>query len=290
MTDRRTISLPDLGDIETGLGLSEATRALIGPALFIPLHHDGLVMGALAVARTIGSHAFGTHEVGVVSLFADQAALALHTIHLRSELDRLGVLEDRERIARDLHDTVIQRLFATSMSLETTLSLVPSSVARKRIDEGIVELHDTIRSIRTTIFDLGRAEVGPITTGARQEILGVASDAARGLGFAPTVRFAGAVNAAVSDHVLDQLLPTLRELLSNVVRHARASAVDVAVIVAQDISLTVADDGIGLGRPGEERHRGLANITDRAVTLGGVTRIEHLEPGTQVTWRVPLPA
>src|SRR5262249_975090 len=157
-------------------------------------------------------------QVSLVELFAAQAAVALSYSQARTELERMGMLEDRERIARNLHDTVIQRLFATGMVLEGTTPLVERAEARERLRQAVDDLDETIRAIRTTIFELEeQRRAGP---GLRSEVLDVVGEAASSLEFEPTVRFEGPVDATVSPEVAAQLVPTLREALSNIIRHA----------------------------------------------------------------------
>jgi PAS domain S-box-containing protein len=286
MAQKESISLPTLQDED--LDLDVAAIGGVGPTLFVPLCHGDRVLGVLVVAHAAGDHPFRDDEIQLVSLFADQAALALHTGQLRSELERLGLLEDRERIARDLHDTVIQRLFATGMSLQASIPLAASSDLRERIDRSITDLDDTIRSIRTTIFDLQRSTPSTQASGARSQILQLASESSRSLGFEPTVHFVGAVDAALDDHVLLELIPTLREALSNVARHAHAGRVAVSLVVDDEITLTVTDDGVGIPESRIPGSKGIANITERAEKLGGRANFGRPEGGgTQLVWSVP---
>jgi PAS domain S-box-containing protein len=265
----------------------EVTRGL-GPALFVPLRHGDHVLGELVVVHRVGDQPFREDEIRLVNLFADQAALALHTSQLRDEVERLGLLEERERIARDLHDTVIQRLFATGMSLQALAPLAGSPQARARIEQSITDLDDTIRSIRTTIFDLQRIESAESQRGAREQVIDLASDASRGLGYEPRVEFSGPVDAVVDETVLAELLPTLREMLSNVARHAHAKRVEVLLSAGDEIVLSVTDDGVGIAGEVPTGGRGLLNMRERAGRLGGDVHFERpATGGTRVRWRVP---
>ncbi len=285
MRDAQLIALPG---VERDPAVAHLAQGF-GPTLFVALHHRDVVLGVLVVARPPGDQPFRLEEIRSVQLFADQAALALHTSSMRSEIERLHLLEERERIARDLHDTVIQRLFATGMRLQALLTQARPAEVRGRLEQSISDLDDTIRSIRTTIFDLQRAEPAAPGSGARDAVMVVVAESTRGLGFEPTVRFEGPVDAAVGEEVLAELLQALREALSNVARHAAAARVAVAVAVADQIELTVSDDGRGFpgGRPAGGR--GLDNMAARAAMLGGRLQVEGSElGGTRIVWRVPI--
>jgi signal transduction histidine kinase len=201
----------------------------------------------------------------------------------------LALVEDRKRIAVDLHDTVVQRLFAAGLALQGALRALPPSPATERIEAAIGVLDDTIRQIRTTI--LGLDGPGHLGGGLRAEILAVTAEAATTLGFTPRLRLEGPLDAAVDDTVAGHLLAVLREALSNVARHARASRADATVAVAGGhLRIEVRDDGIGPGaglRPGG---RGVVNVAHRAACLGGTM---SLLPGTDgrgtaLRWWVPL--
>jgi signal transduction histidine kinase len=208
---------------------------------------------------------------------------------MRTEIERLELLEERERIARDLHDTVIQRLFATGMTLQSSLAQVGPADVRERLEQSVTDLDDTIRSIRTTIFDLQRTESADTGSGARETLAAVVAESARSLGFEPSIRFVGPVDAAVGDATLAEMVPTLREALSNVARHAAATAAVVTLSADDEVELTITDDGRGMpgGRPAGGQ--GIDNMAARARRLGGRMRLEDAEPeGTRVVWRVPI--
>ena len=213
----------------------------------------------------------------------------------RSEegLRALEMANERDRIARDLHDLVIQRVFGVGMRLNALLPSVSAEVADK-LHDVVAELDNVINDIRTTIFDLQASE--SLADGLRQSVLRLAADAGERLGFQPHVRFHGPVDTVVDRGAGEQMLAVLRESLSNVIRHAQAHAVhvDVVATVGGDLELTVADDGIGLG-PAEARRAGfgLTNMGVRAATLGGECEVRAVDGdgdgvGTVVEWRVPL--
>jgi signal transduction histidine kinase len=287
MRDAQLITVPSLE--ERAVGTDAPLARGLGPTLFVALHHSDVVLGVLAVARPPGDQPFRLEEIRSVELFADQAALALHTSSMRTEIERLELLEERERIARDLHDTVIQRLFATGMTLQSSLGQVGPPGVRERLEQSITDLDDTIRSIRTTIFDLQRTESADTGSGARETLAAVVAESARSLGFEPSIRFVGPVDAAVGDDTLAEMVPTLREALSNVARHAAATAAVVTVSADDEVELSVTDDGRGMpgGRPAGGQ--GIDNMAARARRLGGRMRLEDAEPdGTRLVWRVPI--
>jgi signal transduction histidine kinase len=203
---------------------------------------------------------------------------------------RLAVYQDRDRIARDLHDLVIQRLFATGMSLQgaTRLPGVSDDVT-ERITRAVDELDETIKEIRQTIFALHEPVEGPNST-LRGRIMRETAQSAASLGFEPAVRFVGAVDSAVSPNTAEQLLAALREVLTNAAKHAEASRVDVVVELAgDDVVMTATDDGVGLPSDGPGRKSGMANIAARAQEIGGSCEAVRVaqDGGTRVVWRAP---
>jgi signal transduction histidine kinase len=205
---------------------------------------------------------------------------------LRETAEHMGMIEDRERIARNLHDTVIQRLFATGMALEGTAPLIERPEARARLERAVEDLDETIHAIRTTIFEL--EERRQARSGLRREVLEVVSQAGANLGFEPAVRFEGPVDAAVSDGLAAQLLPTLREAVSNVVRHAKATRLDVTLDASDEVVLRVVDNGVGVTASGSSKGNGLRNMRERAEALGGGLQLgTGSAGGTALTWHVP---
>ncbi|MDO8732224.1 MAG: GAF domain-containing protein [Actinomycetota bacterium] len=223
--------------------------------------------------------------------FADQATLALRVAEARSSAERIALSEDRDRIARDLHDLVIQRLFASGMALESSTRLVDSPIASERIHRVVDELDTTIREIRTAIYSLQNySQEGNRPSGLRSRTLEVAQAAAESLGAMPTVQFEGPVDAVVSAHVTAQVEAVLVEGLSNVARHAAASRVQVTIAATTDeLQVVIVDNGVGI--PTTARRSGLANLSARAAALGGTCLIVNPdEGGTRLLWCVPLRA
>ncbi|GGL27623.1 PAS domain-containing sensor histidine kinase [Planomonospora parontospora] len=195
------------------------------------------------------------------------------------------VLTDRERIARDLHDMVIQRIFGAGLALQATAGMIRHPQAEDRLRKVIGELDVTIHELRTAIFNLQHPPQQETTL--RAAILQLTTEAAERLGFSPAVAFDGPIDSAVPDEVAVQLLAVLREALSNIVRHARASRAEVLLSAGSDLALEVTDNGRGLGET--TRSSGLGNLGERARALGGV--FEAVSPpggGTRLEWRVPL--
>ena len=282
------------GDFATDERAAQAARGAmsqIGPAELFPLGAPGNVRGVLTVGRRHGSAPFPPGQTDVVASFAAQAGVALELAATRAEADQLSLYEDRDRIARDLHDLVIQRLYATGMSLEGTMPMITRPEVASRITNAVDAMDDTIKDIRATIFALQARDIasGPDLRG---DIVVLVEEMTDMLGFAPSLRLGAGLGAQVGPDVTEQVLAALREALSNAARHASASQVDVTVDVDAEGMLTVqvTDDGIGI--PAEGRRSGLRNLARRAEKLGGDLRFEPVEegaarPGTRLMWRVP---
>ncbi|MEV8524542.1 GAF domain-containing protein [Streptomyces sp. NPDC052000] len=267
-----------------------------GPSMLLPLQSGGRVLGALVTPRVRGGRPFSEAERILASQFASQAALALMMAEAQRDRERLAVYEDRDRIARDLHDLVIQRLFATGMMLEGAQrkSVVPE--VQGGIGKAVDELDVTIQEIRTAIFALqqGPAEA---PSGLRTRVLREINMAAVPLGFKPAHRFLGPVDTLVGELAGKNLIAALREALSNAFRHAEASRIEVTVDATAQlpdgspgVRLTVADNGIGI--PAGGRRSGLRNLQRRAEALGGSSSygagLGDGGAGTTVIWEAPL--
>ncbi|WP_185079142.1 sensor histidine kinase [Nonomuraea jabiensis] len=275
-------------DMQSGPRPGSPLRRLgYGPVMMVPFGGAPDVRGVLVLAKRSGRLPFSGADEQVLQSFAGQAAIALELAETRRDAERLGLLEDRDRIARDLHDVVIQRLFATAMTLMSTIRLVERPEAARRVQHAIDELDGTIRQIRSSIFALqGSGEkTGPSLRG---QIVELVEGAAGQLGFMPGLRMEGQIDALVAEPVTDHLLAVLREALSNVVRHSRATRIDVLVeAVGGELVLEVTDNGVGLGETG--RRSGLRNIEERATRLGGSAELTTPDGGgTRLCWRIPL--
>jgi two-component system sensor histidine kinase DevS len=226
----------------------------------------------------------------VVAIIRDVSERRSADEELRRVHEELALVDDRERIARDLHDTVIQRLFAVGLSLQGALTRAASDPVAERIQLAVDEIDVTIRDIRSSIFALhSRRHTGE---SARDEITAIARDAARVLGFEPSVGFEGPIDTVLTTEIREHMLATLREALSNVTKHAHASHVSIEVVVdGNELFLRVRDDGAGIANIEAEAGNGLPNMRERAASFGG--KCEITTPaggGTQIDWRVSVGA
>ncbi|MFF3612374.1 GAF domain-containing protein [Streptomyces sp. NPDC002580] len=266
-----------------------------GPVMMLPLQSDGRVIGALVTPRPRGGRPFTASERDLAARFASQAALALMTAETQRDRERLVVYEDRDEIARDLHDLVIQRLFATGTMLEGAQRRSNVPEVRRGIGRVVDELDVTIQEIRTAIFALQQAPA-EVPSGLRARVLREVNMAAVPLGFTPGHHFTGPVDTLVGDLTGKNLIAALREALSNAFRHAGASRIEVSVDAGvrlpdgrPGVRLSVADDGVGI--PDGGRRSGLKNLERRAESLGGAgwygPGIGENGGGTEVVWQAP---
>jgi signal transduction histidine kinase len=255
-----------------------------GRTIAVPLRTREDTHGMLAISWSVEAEdARGEVDVNLPAAFAKQAALALQVT--QSQLDRaqLAVFEDRDRIGRDLHDLVIQRLFAVGLTLQNASRLAVMPEVSRRITTAVDDIDTTIKDIRRTIFDIS---VAPTSTDLRAEIRSSIDLVVPALGFQPTLRTDGPIDSAVPDDARDDLLAVLLEALSNVARHAGAGSAEVTLVVGDDVVLTVSDDGRGI--PDGAHLSGLRNMRERATDLGGSCRVSSRPGGgTLVEWRVP---
>ncbi|HVB45545.1 MAG TPA: GAF domain-containing protein [Streptosporangiaceae bacterium] len=261
-------------------------RIQVGPLVAVPLGAPGQVRGVLSAGRKPGSMPLTEAAADMLATFAAQAAIALELAEHRRQAEQMAVFEDRDRIARDLHDLVIQRLYATGMSLQGATSLIAVPEVADRVSRSVDALDDTIREIRSAIFALQtHPEAKPASIRAR--ILYVAQEMAPALGFAPSLQLDGALDTLVPEEITEHLLTALRESLSNAARHAHASKVQVNVTVDHELRLTVRDNGVGI--PAKGRRSGLRNLEQRAAGLHGSLVVKRADSGgTELVWRVPL--
>ncbi|WP_438268016.1 GAF domain-containing protein [Kitasatospora purpeofusca] len=261
----------------------------LGPAVAVPIGTDEHgVRGVLMLARAAGSPLFGEDESGPLLGFAGQAAVAMELAERRRDSEQIALLQDRDRIARDLHDLAVQRLFATGMTLQGATRFIEHPEAADRVLRAIDDLDETARTIRATIFGLRLRTTGPAASGLRGRVTETVERAARTLGFTPAVRMTGLLDVTVPGPVADAAVAVLEEALSNAARHASAGSVQVSLTAGADLTLTVTDDGVGLPEGG--RRSGLTNLAERATALGGTfTADRRPGGGTELVWRVPLP-
>ncbi|QKW10711.1 GAF domain-containing protein [Streptomyces sp. NA04227] len=261
--------------------LSTRVRARFGPSMLLPLEADGRLIGTLALPRRRGGRPYTHVERLLAVQFASQAALALVLGDMQRSRERLAVFEDRDRIARDLHDLVVQRLFATSMMLESTQRRATEDPVRAGLGRAVDELGSTIQEVRTTIFTLQQPPADAPTT-FRGRVLLETAGAATVLGFQPSVRFSGPVDHVVGDLVTGRLLGTLRRCLATASRREGVTRIEVSVAALPlpdgrpGIRLRVFDDGR------VEESEGAGGTGDAETT------VEREESGTTVTWQSPL--
>ncbi|MCK9875234.1 GAF domain-containing protein [Frankia sp. Ag45/Mut15] len=273
-------------DVRT-LGGSELDALDIGPIMIVPLIASQVTSGALVLGRRRGSGLFTDEDLELAAAFAAHVALALELARSRAARGRLSLLEDRDRIARDLHDHVMQRLFAVAMGLQGLAASEERSERAERMNTYVEDLDETVREIRQTIFELRGRSTPATGSGLRAKILGIIDDMADAFGFTPRLHLDGPVDSAIDATVGDHLTAVVRETLSNAARHATAHTVEVTVRAADgQVTVDVVDDGVGLGET--TRRSGLANLRSRAEGLGGTFRLDCPPGGgTRVHWSVP---
>jgi signal transduction histidine kinase len=284
----KPIRLPDLAEHPDSYGFPPEhppMKSFLG----VPVRVRDQVFGNLYLTDKTTAEVFTDIDEELVVGLAAAAGVAIENARLHLRVRELALLEDRERIARDLHDTVIQRLFATGLRLQGAARLAERPEVSERILASVDDLDLTVKHIRTAIFGL-EASRRASNAGLRSRVLALASEAAGALGYEPHILFDGSLDTVAEDRAVE-LLAVLREALTNVARHAGARRVDVEVVADGDLMLRVLDDGKGLvpeRRPGA---KGLANMEARAARLGGSVLVKSRpEGGTVVEWRVPLSA
>ncbi|TNM39852.1 GAF domain-containing protein [Nocardioides albidus] len=255
-----------------------------GPVLTVPFTHSAGTSGTLSLAWSPAHEdRYYVLDAKLVAAFAEQAALSLQLAEAREDQRRLAVFEDRDRIGRDLHDLVIQRLFAVGLGLQGATRLVQRPEVAARIEQAVDDLDATIKDIRRAIFGLSSLEsAGDV----QAEVTRLVDRAAATLKFRPSLSFEGPVRSLVPDDVVPDLLAVLAEGLSNASRHAEATAVQVVVAAGDEVVLRVRDNGRGMS--GSVAESGLANIRARAELRGGTLAVESVpEGGTALVWTVP---
>ena len=285
------VTSADFAADERAAAAARGAMSQVGPAIVFPLGAPGNVRGVLTVGRRHGAAPFPPAQADVVASFAAQAGVALELAASRTEAQRLSLYEDRDRIARDLHDLVIQRLYATGMSLEGTMPMITRPDVASRITNAVDAMDETIKEIRATIFDLQARDTD--RPDLRTDIVNVVEEMTPLLGFAPSLRLGAGLGGEIKPDVAEQALAALREALSNAARHAAATRVDVTVDAETDGLLTVQVTDNGIGIPADGRRSGLRNLASRAEKLGGELQLGPAEsgaspPGTRLEWRVPL--
>jgi len=285
--DLRPLRLSDLREHPDSFGFPPDHPSMAS-FLGVPVYVGGQAYGNLYLTDKVGDEVFTDVDEEMAIALAAAAGTAIEKAWLHARVRELDVVADRERIARDLHDTVIQRLFATGLSLQNAVRLAaPLPDVVDRIQLAVDELDEVVRQIRSSIFELHAAEVAGM--GLRRQLLTVGDELSDALGFSPTFRFEGPIDNAVSEEVADHVLAVLREALSNVARHAEASGAAVLVeLEAGRLTILVDDEGVGPG-PLRGDSQGLRNLTDRAEQLGGGFSLDPgPRRGTRMRWWTPI--
>ncbi|WP_336855074.1 GAF domain-containing sensor histidine kinase [Sinomonas albida] len=259
---------------------------LIRQILFVPFGHGGQDRGALLLARSAGTQGFHAVDLEMAPVYCSYASLALQVARSHRLREELLVFTDRDRIARDLHDVVIQRLFAAGLSLQGLRRFLPLGGAQEKVGHITSELDDTISALRSTIYSLNEARTQDSLS---VRLVRVVQEGTGSLPSAPRVELVGPIDTAVPPEVADQALAVLTEGVSNAVRHADADSVWVTAGVANgEFELVVEDDGKGIGPT--TRRSGLKNVQERAAALGGAFEVGPGDDGgTRLRWSVPLP-
>ncbi len=273
------------------LALNNATGfgAGFGPALALPLGASKSVSGVLLTVRAAGGPLFEEHQLQVVASFADQAALVLQRAENLAARRQLDIVSDRDRIARDLHDHVIQRLFAVGLAMHGTHRRADNPEVAERISDHIDQLHEVIQDIRSTIFDLGTGPNNIQSSGRtlRSELHKVATDLTEDTDLRVAIRISGPLDV-VPANLAEHAVAVVSEAVSNAVRHARATELTLTISVDDDLVIAVKDNGIGI--PDSVARSGLHNLLLRARESGGsCTVAQQKSGGTRLVWSAPLP-
>ena len=275
------------GDFAEALGPEVDLFSEFGPADAVPFGSATGVSGLLLALRNKDGRRFTGEQLPMLASFAAQAALALELADKQRQQRMLDVLADRDRIAGDLHDHVIQRLFASGMSLQAIVGRIGDPEARGRVTNVIAQLDATMRDIRTSIFDLHTSgEETP--TSLRRRMLDLVAEASANTERSPAVRISGAVDTLVPPAVAEHALAVLHEGVSNAIRHAHATDIVVTVEAGPELIIDVTDNGVGM--PANVARSGLLNLERRATDCGGTATVSaNPDGGTRLVWCVPLP-
>jgi signal transduction histidine kinase len=264
-----------------------STGEQLGPIMAIPINASGDVEGVLVVCRLLGRPRFVEADLAMAADFAGQASIALELMRAQALHQAMALAEDRSRIARDLHDHVIQQLFGTGLELQSIAGAISSPPLTKRVMDAIAHLDESITQIRTAIFALAPAPSGEDTgIGLRHRILDLVGEVASAFQSTPSVGFAGPVDLAVSSSLADDVVAVTREALTNAGKYAGGTSAIVTLSVDEaSLTVTIADDGTGIE---SARRSGLANLEQRAESRGGTLSIATGSDGTRLEWKVPL--
>ena len=260
----------------------------LGPTMAIPFASSDSPNGVLTVSRLSRQAAFTAADLDMVADFAAQAGVALRLANVRADRARLAILEDRGRIARDLHDHVIQRLFGAGLGLQAVAGSISDPLLQTRIAQQVDSLDTAIAEIRTAIFTLNATARSEVVT-LRHRVIDVLAETSHLFDESPRLTFTGAVDLMATPDLVDDVVAVVREGLSNVARHAAATHADIAIAAADGrFTVRIEDDGRGL-REGNDRASGTANLEQRARGYGGRFSLTGAATGgTVLLWDVPM--
>ena len=284
--DPTPLRLPDLREHPASFGFPPNHPPMTS-FLGVPIRVRDQVFGNLYLCDKGAGDVFSDIDEEMTVALASAAGVAIENARLHARVADIALFEDRERIARALHDNVIQRLFATGLTLQGTIRMATNPEVGMRVQRAVDDLDDTIRELRSAIFELNTARQPGRSV--RQDVLGVCAQSARALGFEPVVRFDGPIDNSVDDTVAEHLFAVLREALSNVARHAEATAVNIEINARDERLELIVEDNGAAGFDAGPGGRGIENMRERASRLGGSMSIEPRDrQGTRLTWQVCL--
>jgi signal transduction histidine kinase len=289
-TRRTPLRFDDAAQVDLGAPLPN-----VGPALILPLCTPDATLGALVTVRPVGAAPYTDELVELTAAFTDQAALAMQLADTQRRMRELDIIADRDRIARDLHDHVIQRLFAIGLTLQGAVPQARVPEVQERLSTVINDLQEVVQEIRTSIFDLHSGSADG--TGVQQRIESAIRQQTADAKLRATIQVTGPLSVLEAE-LADHAEAVVREAVSNAVRHSGGDLVTVEIGVADDLSIVVTDNGWGI--PNHVIRSGLHNLEQRAekadgqFTIGpGAHRADAsdgtVRPGTRLSWSVPLP-
>lgn len=290
ITDPRPLRLPDLHEHPDSYGFP-LNHPPMTSFLGVPILIRGESFGNLYLCDKLDGEVFTDVDQELMVALATAAGVAIDNARLHERVANVARFEDRDRIARDLHDTVIQRLFAVGLSLQGAVRMAEDPALIGRLESAVDELDTTVREIRSAIFELHTPTI--VGRSTRQSAVALSAELARTLGFQPAVHFDGPVDTAVDQVLAEHLLAVQREALANVAKHANATSVDLTIsALGRTVSLVIEDDGVGPSSedPGDPGGRGLENLRARARQFGGSCTLETRNGGgSRFSWTVPTP-
>ena len=288
IADAKPIRISNISHNGASLGFP-ANHPVMSSFLGVPIAVGDRVFGNIYLTNKIGATEFDEQDETLISYLAKAAGIAIENAQLHNAVANYALRADRERIARELHDEIIQRLFAIGLSLQATMRLINGNDANTRVQTAIDDLDEAIKMIRATIFALETTR-STNRESFRAQVLALIRELHAALGFEPSVTFSGPLDTMVTKQVASQALPMVREALSNIARHARATATTITLACNDSLNIVIEDNGRGISNAGTPSSKGLKNMAGRAEALGGHFTLEKSKKlgGARVSWSVPL--